>query len=208
MRLLLVFALAAALAASAAAHPHMSLVSRLEFEYDGDVCRGFWVDWTFDPYFSAAIIQENDRDRNRRFDPAETKAVFSGAFSNLRKYGYFTYIRSGENRRNPEAVEKFSAEIRGDRLAYRFYVPVGKKGNLNVAIFDTTYFCAVEYPKTAPATASQSRPGAPAPTLTRAVNKKYPVYYDPSQSSTDNSRHTQWKPGLETAYPEELSAKF
>jgi len=192
----------------AEAHPHMSLVSKLEIEYDGTECRGFWVDWTFDPYFSASIIQDYDKNGNRRFDEAETKAVFSGAFSNLGKYGYFTYLRSEKTRRNPEKVERFAAEIRGDRLAYRFFIRVEKKGDLNVAIVDTTYFCAVQYPAQGAATVKQLKAGATSPTIGRFVDKKYPVYYDPSQSATDNSKHTKWKPGLETVYPEEIRANF
>lgn len=200
-----VLALASLIAASAAAHPHMSLVSKLEFEYDGDLCRGFWVDWTFDPYFSASIIQEHDADGNKRIDAAESKNIYNNAFINLRKYGYFTYIRSGDVRRNPEKVDRFSAEIRGDRLAYRFYVNVAAKGGVNVAVMDTTYFCAVQYPAH-PATVAQYRAGSPAPKIERATDKKNPVYYDPSQSATDNSKHTAWRPGLETAYPEEIRA--
>lgn len=189
------------------AHPHMSLVSKLEFEYAGDFCRGFWVDWTFDPYFSASIIQEHDADRNRRLSAAEITQIYNFAFINLRKYGYFTYIRSGETRRTPEKVERFSADIRGDRLAYRFYVAVESRGSLNVAIMDTTYFCAVQYPSQ-PATVVQAQEGAPIPRLERAADKNNPVYYDPSQTSMDNSKHTAWRPGLETAYPEEIRAIF
>ncbi len=199
--------IAALSAAAIDAHPHMSLVSKLEFEYDGDLCRGFWVDWTFDPYFSASIIQEHDADRNRRLDAGEIKNVHDYAFINLRKYGFFTYIRTGAARRNPEKVERFSAEIRGDRLAYRFYVSVGTAGGVNVAIMDTTYFCAVQYPEL-PAAVAQARAGAPVPRLERATDKKNPVYYDPSQTATDNSKHTAWRPGLETAYPEEIRAVF
>lgn len=206
-RSLVLLALALSALVPAVAHPHMSLDSRLEFEFDGETCRGFWVDWTFDPYFSASILQEQDRNGDRKLDPAEIKGVHDNAFINLRKYGYFTYVRTAAGRRSPEKVERFSAEVRGDRLAYRFYVPVGTAGGVNVAIMDTTYFCAVRYPEV-PATATQLAAGGPIPALRRAVDKKNPVYYDPSQTSTDNSKHAAWKPGLETAYPEEIGAVF
>lgn len=201
-------AFAAAVAAASFAHPHMSLVSRLEIEYDGDLCRGFWVDWTFDPYFSASIIQDFDKNGDRKLNEAEIKGVFSGAFSNLRKYGYFTYIRTGSARKSPDAVERFTAEVRGDRLAYRFFIRVDAKGDLNAAIIDTTYFCAVQYPKKDSAVVRQLKAGAPLPSVERVLDTQYPVYYDPSQSSTDNSKHAKWRPGLETAYPEEFRAKL
>ncbi len=185
----------------------MSLSSKLEFEFEGKKCRGFWVDWTFDPYFSASILREQDRNGDGKLDAAEIRGIHDNAFINLRKYGFFTYVRSGSVRRSPETVEKFTAEIRGGRLAYRFFVPVGSGGDVNVAIMDTTYFCAVQYPEN-PATAVQLTPGGPTPDLRRAVDKQHPVYYDPSQSSTDNSKHDKWRPGLETAYPEEIRAVF
>ena len=34
-------------------------------------------------------------------------------------------------------------------------------------------------------------------------NKDYPVYYDPFAPPGDNTVHEKWRPGLETAYPEE-----
>ena len=209
-KLLLLLAMTAAALTGAAAHPHMSLVSKLEFEYDGPECRGFWLDWTFDPYFSASIIQERDADRNGRFDAAEIRSVHDLAFINLRKFGFFTFIRVGNLRRSPEKVERFTAEIRGDRLAYRFYVDLSGSGygeDFSVAVIDTGYFCAVSYPPAA-AEVRQLRAGFPAPKWELTANKDYPVHYDPSQSSSDTKTHSAWKPGLQTVYPEEIRARF
>lgn len=193
-----------------AAHPHMSLESSVEFVFDGESAAGFWLEWTFDPYFSAAIIQEHDRNRDRRFDAAEAKAVHDGAFINLRKYRYFIYLRSGSERVNPEKVEQFTPSVKGDRLVYRFYVNLAGKGygrDFSVAIFDSTYFCAVTY---APVAAAVRQLGAssPVPSWEKSVNRKFPVYYDPMAPATDNTVHRAWRPGLETAYPEEIRVYF
>ncbi len=192
------------------AHPHMSLESRLEFEFDGTACSGFWVDWTLDPFFSASIIQENDLDRNKRFDAKENVRVHDTAFVNLRKFGWFTYIRTGNTRLSPEKVERFEASIKADRLVYRFFVPLaGRKlgTDFSVAIFDSTYFCAVSYPSDA-AKARQTADGQPTPRWTRETNKKFPVYYNPQGDVGDGTLYKEWKPGLETAYPEEIRVRL
>ncbi|HCM25113.1 MAG: hypothetical protein A2Z99_18565 [Treponema sp. GWB1_62_6] len=192
------------------AHPHMSLESRLEFEYSGAVCTGFWADWTLDPYFSASIIQENDLDRNKRFDAKENVGVHDTAFANLRKFGWFTYIRSASGRFAPEKVERFTASIKGDRLVYRFFVPLEGKGlgkDFSVAIFDSTYYCAVTYSVEAAVT-RQAVAGGPLPGWKRETNKKYPVYYNPGGAATDGTVYKEWKAGLETAYPEEIRVRL
>lgn len=204
MRRILLAAAFAAAAALAFAHPHMSLTSKLEFEFAGGQCRGFWVEWAFDPYFSASIIQEHDADRNGSFSAAESAQVQQFAFSNLRKYGYFVFLRKGDVRTNPAGVERFTALRRGDILVYRFFINLEGKGfgdDFHVAVFDATYFCAVEY---APTPVVVSAEGGAAPKWERSVNKKYPVYYNPAGAATDGTIYQKWKPGLETAYPEEI----
>jgi len=192
------------------AHPHMSLESRISLEYSGENCVGFWLDWTFDPYFSAAIIQENDLNKDKRFDEKEAKSVYSHAFQNLSNYGYFIFIRTGNKRVQPDHVEKFIPEIRGDLLAYRFYVDLTGKGygkDFNIAIFDPTFYCAVQIPQDA-VTIHQSDLSAGIPKWECQINKKYPVYYNPQGSPTDMTQYSKWKPGLQTAYPEEVHVYF
>lgn len=195
---------------SVGAHPHMFLESKIEFEYDGNNCTGFWLEWTFDPYFSASIIQECDKDRNGSFSAAESEYVYTYGFINLRKYGYFTYIRTGDKRINPEGVERFAASIRKDRLVYRFFINLAGKGygqDFSVAIFDTTYFCAIQYPESGAVLISRNG-GGTLPKWERSINRQYPVYYDPLGAVNDTSIHPQWRPGLETAYPEEVRVFF
>jgi ABC-type uncharacterized transport system substrate-binding protein len=192
------------------AHPHMSLDSRIEFEYSGENCVGFWLDWTFDPYFSAAIIQENDQNRDKKFDEKEAKNVYAHAFQNLRKYGYFVFIRTGNKRVQPDQVEKFVPQIRGDLLVYRFYVDLTGKGYGNdfyIAVFDPTFYCAVRIPQDS-ATTHQTDLSAGIPKWECRLNKKYPVYYNPQGTPTDMTSYSKWKPGLQTAYPEEIHVYF
>lgn len=209
-RIIGVFIFAVLLTASLAAHPHVSLDARLEFEFDGPECRGFWVEWTFDPFFSATVIGDFDTDRDGKIKDSEVRRVHDGAFINLRKYGFFTLIRSGGKRISPEFVESFGAEVRDGRLVYRFFVPLAGRGygrDFAVAVFDTTYYCAVRYPDDA-VTFIQKSPGTAAPDFTREVNRAFPVYYNPAGGAADGTTYSAWKPGLQTAYPEEIHVRL
>jgi ABC-type uncharacterized transport system substrate-binding protein len=191
------------------AHPHVTLDARIQFEFEGNRCLGFWEDWTFDAFFSATVINDFDANRDGTFSDAESRKVHDGAFINLYKYGFFTLIRQGGKRVSPDSVERFSASVRKGRLVYRFYVPLEGKGYGNdfaVAVFDTTYYCAVRYPDDA-VTMEQKVEGAPIPVWTHGVNKSYPVYYNPSGGVTDMTAYSTWKPGLETTYPDEIHVK-
>lgn len=192
------------------AHPHVGIDVSMELVYTGKVCTGFWQEWTFDPVFSAMLRGDFDMDRNGRFDEREQRAVHDGAFTNLRKYGYFTLLRRGDRRTSPEAIRDFSARIAGDRVTYRFFVPLTDReggGDFNLAVFDTTFYTNVEYSPQA-VRLSQTVADRPVPTVSRSVNKSFPVYYNPADPANSTKTYTAWAPGLQTAYPDEIHIRW
>lgn len=200
-----VLVLAFALASGASAHPHMQLTSSMEFEFSGGECAGFWLDWEFDPMFSASTIADFDKNRDKKLDAAEIKAIHDNAFINLRNYGFFTYIRKDSKRVSPTAVERFSARQEKGILHYRFFVPLKGKdyhGEFSVSVFDTTFFCAVKY-RNPPAVASDAKVR-----IASGENRKFPIYYNPMGAVDDATVYEKWKPGLQTAYPEEVTVAF
>ena len=189
------------------AHPHIMLTTSLEIEYLDSSCTGVWVDWEFDRFFSVAIINDFDMDKNGIFDSNEVKQIEENAFSNLRNYGYFVNIRVGDKRTKPDSVTLFSAKFSGDKLFYRFFVPLvkGSYNNLYISIFDPTYYSAVNYADNG---IKIGRGAGTAPQFEVLENKDYPVYYDPYGSASDMTTYPKWKPGLQTAYPKEVHVYF
>jgi len=188
----------------------MSLESSIAFVFNGQSCTHFNLEWVFDPYFSAAIIQEHDKNADGVFSSEEAENVYNGAFINLRKYGYFIYLRKGNTRVHPDAVENFVPIIRDQRLVYTFSIDLEDTSyskDFSVAIFDSTFYCRVDH---APSGISiqQQNTAYPVPDFNKTVNKDYPVYYDPLAPVSDMTIHDSWKPGLETAYPEEIRVFF
>lgn len=191
------------------AHPHTAFSVKLEFEFDGIDCIGFWQEWTFDPFFSAEIVNGFDSNGNRRFEAAEIQNIYNRAFINLRNYGFWTILRQGSRRSSPDAVEQFSASLRNNRVVYRFFVRLAGKGlgnDFHVAIFDTTYYCAISYEDVA-ATIAQKRADGPEFVWQKEVNRNFPIHYNPAGAANDNTVYEVWRPGLITAYPEEIHVR-
>jgi len=204
------------------AHPHIMLSTSMEIEYSNSSCTGIWVEWEFDRFFSVSIINDYDTNKDGEFDNTEVKAIEENAFSNLRNYGYFVDIRVGDKRTKPDSVTQFSAKFSGDKLYYRFFVPLVKDtynnfyisifdptyysaNNFYISIFDPTYYSAVSYVDDGIKIGSGT---GLHPQYEVLENKDYPVYYDPYGSASDMATYTKWKPGLQTAYPKEVHVYF
>ncbi len=192
------------------AHPHMKLIPRLDFDFNGKSCEGFWVEWGFDDYFSASIIFDYDRDKNGSFSEEEIQMIHDEAFINLKNYGYFVYLSKGDRKFHPEDVTDFTAWQENKKIFYKFYVSLeglAMGDNFRVSIFDPSYFCSVEY-QNPYMTFNQSQENGPDPGSTLSINKASPVYYDPFSPASDGTIYDKWGPGLQTAYPEEIHIFF
>jgi ABC-type uncharacterized transport system substrate-binding protein len=171
-------------------HPHMFMDTRVEVVCEQDRLKGFWITWRFDKVFTASILMDFDRDANRRLSPSEVENIREEAFSNLVHYHYFIYIRSPRGAHRPQSVEGFSAYMEGQRIHYRFFVPyrlsVGAEGvDVNLAVYDETFFCAIDYEKLAPVmfAASSSIQGSYEIREDRGIQIEYAAN-DGSQAST------------------------
>lgn len=188
-------------------HPHIMLKTSLEIEYSNSVSDGIWVEWEFDRFFSISIINDFDLDKNGSFDSNEVKDIEENAFSNLKNYGYFIYLRSDEKRFNPDRISNFSARFSGEKLYYRFFIPLDGSSfkDFYVSVFDPTYYSAVDYVENGVIIGQGS---GKIPFWEILENKDFPVYYNPYGTSSDMTAYTKWEPGLQTAYPKEVHVYF
>ncbi len=195
--------------AAVSAHPHMFLTSSEEFVWEKARLSGCWIEWSFDQFFSADIIQAYDRDGNGKFDAAEIKEVYNGAFINLKNYYYFTFVRQGQTRTNPQSVSKFTAGIRGQKMWYRFFIDLSKAepGEICLSVYDYTFFCDIRYPDASPVKLTYD-PEYVQPSYQIVENKDYPVYYNPLGTVDDNTIYYTWKKGLQTYYPREIKITY
>lgn len=207
-KVIIALALATAMVSSAFSHPHVFIDVSVRFEFDGDRCLGFWQEWTFDPVFSAQLRNDFMLPASGRLSQARQDELYNGAFINLRRYGFYTLLRRGDRRESPKAVTQFGAELRGNRVVYRFYVPLDASyvGGFNVAVFDTTYYSAIRY--VGEQSFIQRREGGPAPRFAIESDRRFPVYYNPRAGAQDMTTYTRPAPGLLTVYPDEIVIRF
>ena len=135
------------------AHPHMQFNSTAEFVWEGKKLAGVFLEWQFDSFFSADIIRAYDVNADGSFDEAETRAVFEGAFSNLRHYYFFTFIRQGDRRETPLR----SRNPAPSNETARWYTalcgsPVMERGNASPCRVRLYFFCDIRYPDENPVT--------------------------------------------------------
>jgi ABC-type uncharacterized transport system substrate-binding protein len=189
-------------------HPHVKITARTEFIFHGEKCEGIQIEWKFDDYFSGSLIHQFDLNRDKSFDENEIQNLYKNAFSNLKNYGYFVFIRKDNIRKNPERITDFKAWQKNGTVFYSFYIPFDKmkyENDFYLAVFDRSFYCSVVYDKN-PVIIRQKEGVSPSFKIVR--NKKYPVYYNPQGDVDDTTLYKKWRPGLETAYPDEIHILF
>lgn len=187
----------------------MSFSSRFTFVWEGSALSGVKMEWTFDKFFSADIINGYDSDKNGKFNEKESKAVYDNAFIYCKNYYYFTFIRVGPKRYNPESIRNFSASIQDGSLVYRFFVDLSayQDGDIFISVYDYTFFCDIPYAKT-DMVIFHHDPDLITPSFTLEENKHYPMYYNPMGAVDDKTVYHTWKKGLVTFYPREIHLHY
>ncbi|NLM00962.1 MAG: DUF1007 family protein [Treponema sp.] len=190
-------------------HPHMFMECSAEFVWNKDKLSGVFIEWTFDQFFSADIIAACDKNQDGKFNALETQNVYDSAFINLRHYYYFTFIRQGDKRTNPSKVEKFSVSQKNGVMKYNFFIDLSdyKQEEINVAIYDYTFFCAIDYTKENPVKLTYDK-NYINPRFDIIENRKYPVYYNPLGAIDDTTIYYEYKKGLQTYYPKEIKISY
>ena len=139
----LILGLASA-AGRVSAHPHVWIDVRTTVVTD-DQGRVTGVDqeWLFDPIYSAYVTggmnPASDKGRKALND------LIDESMKNLREYDYFVRVRGDGAKLSLDDVREYSAQMQGDRMLYRFTIPLAepvdpRKHDLDVAVFDPTYY--------------------------------------------------------------------
>ncbi|WPZ35746.1 DUF1007 family protein [Thalassobaculum sp. OXR-137] len=141
----LVLVLGVAGGRGAEAHPHVWIDVRTTVVTDeaGRVA-AVEQEWLFDPIYSAYVTGGAD--------PASAKGrkaladLMDESMRNLREYDYFMRVRAdGARLALADVAGGYTSQMSGDRLIYRFTVPlkqpVDPRGHdLDIAVFDPTYY--------------------------------------------------------------------
>jgi ABC-type uncharacterized transport system substrate-binding protein len=129
-------------------HSHVWIHNAVIVHFDKDGMAGFKQEWVFDEMFSNMIIHDFDKNRNGEFDPTEVQEVFKGAFSNLKKFEYFTHVKIDGKPFKVKFVKDFNAKIVKNRIVYHFFVPCHIKATssykeIRIGIYDESFYTSV-----------------------------------------------------------------
>lgn len=134
--------------AKAWGHAHVWIYNTVVVHFNDQGMAGFKEKWAFDEMFSHMIIHDFDKNRNGRFEPAEVKEVKKGAFSNLRKFNYFTHVKINSKSIEVKFVKDFNAKIVKNRVIYHFFVPCHIKATssfkeIRIGIYDESFYTSI-----------------------------------------------------------------
>lgn len=145
-----------ALVSPVQAHPHLFIEASMKVQMDDQGLAGIEHTWVFDEMFSISIIDEEDKNKDGQFDADEMESIKKNAFSNLKEYDYFTYIRSNGKPVKTGEVRAFRPSVKEGKLVYSFFLPChiaasNYEKKIEISLFDTSYFSAVsmtdDYPQ-------------------------------------------------------------
>ncbi|WP_419785930.1 DUF1007 family protein [Pseudodesulfovibrio sp.] len=131
-------------ASVARAHPHVFVDASLTFVVDDSGLAAIRESWVFDDIFTRAILPDIGVDPAALETPEGQAAIKAGAFDNLVRFNYFTFIENRGKRLPVTQVRDFRASMRDGRLIYDFTVPVGLAASdmhrFRAAVFDKEYY--------------------------------------------------------------------
>ncbi len=117
----------------------------MSLDVDDSGLKGIWQKWTLLRNFSPDVITQYDYDYDGVFNDLEQSEIYQNAFSNAKKYHYFTFIDIDGSTYVPSTINDFTAVIDGDDVIYSFYIPCGFKAlptytSLDIVTYDPTSY--------------------------------------------------------------------
>jgi ABC-type uncharacterized transport system substrate-binding protein len=147
----------AAMAAPAAAHPHVFIDYTVTILCGADRITGVRIAWTFDEMYSASLFHDYTSRPKGPLSAADIAELEKGAFQDSAEDHYFIDITFGAKALPVTRATDFDASYDGRRMTYRFTIPVDlapgqRTGILDVASFDTEFYIDFELAKHDPVT--------------------------------------------------------
>ena len=110
------------------AHPHVFIEGKASFIFNKDGLESINVEWMFDEMFSTMILTDYDANKDKKFSANEVKKIKDEAFSNLKDYKYFTFIRINKKPFKVKYVTDFNVSMSGKNMIYHFSFLCKTKG--------------------------------------------------------------------------------
>jgi ABC-type uncharacterized transport system substrate-binding protein len=141
--------------AAAAAHPHIWIDAIVTVQVENERIDAVRVEWTFDEFFSAVLLDDFDLDRSGGFDAEEVNRIYEAVEPNLRILGYMTHVQAALDYQKLERIRGFDAVVDDGLVRFAFEAtlpePVDpRERRVSVSLFDETYYIAISLKKSDP----------------------------------------------------------
>jgi len=138
----------------ARAHPHVFIEATAGLVVANQSVTSIKVQWTFDELFSNTLIEDFDKNKNKKFEPEEIADLKQNAFRSLKDFGFLTWIRIDNKpvKVEPEMIADFNATQRKAMVVYSFTInlkePVDpRRTPFQVSLYDETFYIEVTLAK-------------------------------------------------------------
>lgn len=130
------------------AHPHVFVVQRLNAIFDNNGLAGINVCWEFDEMFAAMITEDHDCNRNGKLEPPEIATIKEKAFSYIKEFSFFHFIKIDKKSFRVNYIKNFKAVMDDKKIIYEFFIPCHVPATnhfkkISIATYDPTYYTAI-----------------------------------------------------------------
>ncbi|MCJ2096412.1 DUF1007 family protein [Methylobacterium sp. J-072] len=159
-------------ATAACAHPHVWVTAKAELVYENGKLVGVRDTWSFDPEYTAFLVQGLDADKDGKLSPDELAGLAATNTEGLAPYGYFTKLKVGGKEQAFADPKEPAMRLEGKALVLSFLLPLKapvQQGRDVAAleVYDPTYFVAFSFAEGADAATLAGAPQGCAATVTR-----------------------------------------
>lgn len=128
----------------ALAHPHVWVTYTMKVTGGKDGIQKIRFVWRFDAMFTQMVKEEFDL---KTITTKDSALIEKKAFANLKNYNYYTHIIADGQEFRPQAVEDFSAEMKGENLQYTFTIALPKPAKkMELSIWDEEFYVDLDPP--------------------------------------------------------------
>lgn len=135
---------------AALAHPHVFAEATLEVEVGRDhTVHSLGHVWRFDDLFSATVLMEFDKNKDRKLDDAELAEVGRTVHDSLADFGYFQMVTANGKDVAMKAPAELIATYDKQQLIIMFEStpekPLKLAGKIDFGIYDPTFYTAIDF---------------------------------------------------------------
>lgn len=120
------------------AHPHIFIETRVNVEAEK-----IFILWSFDEMTSAILMQDYDKNRDKKLDEKEIAFMKKDHFDTLHPYSYFMRIFEGKEEKEVAQTSDFTASFENGKLRYLFSIPPVKAQTYELRFYDAEMYVAM-----------------------------------------------------------------